>query len=366
MKRKIALAALALPLVPRRLLAQGRAPRKIGLTTALTGPFAAIATEYTYAYQLAVQHVNEAGGINGRQVQLLIEDSKANPADGIAAMRKLAQVDNVDGIVTFLTGVVTAQMPLADQLHMPTVAGVETSGLVDKSQYVFACGVRIAKAEPLMVDYWRKHNVKKVYAFLANNAVGQLIQPVIQQRAKEANAEVQVALINLGDADFRGEVARCKEFSPNAIYINTSGSSSADPQLIRQVREAGMNTQFYLPANFYTTHTWREAVGPYTEGMIFGGATVDRVQGAKFIRDYRSKMGFEPGYTPGELYDGAMILMHAMDNATTPEAIRDGLVKLKGVKSVLGGELSMGSDHYTNIPNISLWQVRNGVEAKIG
>src|ERR1700687_4617092 len=105
MKRHAALTALAIPFIPRHIGAQNRTPRKIGLTAALTGPFATISVEYITAYQLAVQHVNEDGGIKGRPVTLLLEDSKANPADGIAAMRKLAQVDGVEGIITFLTGV---------------------------------------------------------------------------------------------------------------------------------------------------------------------------------------------------------------------------------------------------------------------
>jgi branched-chain amino acid transport system substrate-binding protein len=365
-KRHAVLATLALPLVPRIAAAQNKTPRKIGLTAALTGPFAAISVEYITAYELAVQHVNERGGIKGRPVQLLVEDSKANPADGIAAMRKLVQVDGVEGIITFLTNVVTAQLPLADQLHVPTIAGIETSGIVDNSQYMFACGVRIAKAEPLFVDYWKKHGMKRLYAFMANNAVGQILSPVVTQRAKEAGADVQIALINLNESDFRGPAARCKEYNPDGILINTSSSSQVDSQLIRQIRELGMNQTFYFPANFYTVHTWRQAVGPYSEGQIFGGARLDPKAAQKFIRDYRAKLGFEPGYVPGELYDGAMILMNAMQNATTPEGIRDAMAATKGVPSVLGGTLSMGPDHYTIIPNIALWQVRHGVEVQIG
>jgi branched-chain amino acid transport system substrate-binding protein len=367
MKRSTALAALALPFVPRAAYAQNRTPRKLGLTAALTGPLAAISVEFIAAYQLAVQHVNDAGGLKGRPVQLLVEDSKATPVDGIAAMRKLVQVDGIEALITFLTGVSTAQMPLADQLRLPTIAGIETPGIVDNATYMFACGVRQDKVVPLLVDYWRKHSVKKIYGFFPTGATGNALGPALVNMGKGIGADVTLALIGLGEPDYRGHAARVKDLNPDAIYIQTGSSTSTDSALVRQLREIGVNTPVYFGGNLYTVHTWREAMGPYSEGLVFSGANVDRKTeyGRTFIRDYRSKMGFEPGYNQGELYDGGRIIMHAMENATTGDEIRSNMATLKGLPSVLGGTLAMGPDHYTTIPAVGLWQVRRGVEVRI-
>jgi branched-chain amino acid transport system substrate-binding protein len=367
MKRQTALASLALPFVPLPVLAQNKTPRKIGLTTALTGPFASVAAEYTVGYKLGVEQVNAAGGINGRAVELLIEDSKGVPADGIAAMRKLVQIDNVEGIITLFTGVSTAQMTLADQLKIPAVAGIETPGIVDNSQYMFACGLRQDKTVPLVIDYWKKHNVKKVYAFFPAGATGNALGPALQKLAAPIGTEVTLALIALGDNDYRGQAARVKAENPDALYMQTGGAGTTDALVIRQIREIGVTAPMYYGSNFYTSHNWREAVGPYSEGNYFAGANLDRTgdYGRKFIREFRAKTGFEPGYSAAELYDGGRLLMYAMRNANTADEIRAAMANLKGMPSALGGTLTMGPDHYVNYPVTGLWQVRKGVEVKV-
>jgi len=323
MNRRATLAVIASSIAPSVATAQTRGPRKIGLTMALTGPFAGASGEFVFAYQLAVQHVNEAGGINGRQVQLLVEDSKANPADGIAAMRKLVQVDGVEGILTIFTNVVTAQIPLADQLKIPSIAAIEATGVVNNAQYTFACGVRQDSTDAMMVQNWKQNGVKKVYIVTANNAAGQATVPRVSARAKDAGAEAQAAYLNLGESDYRGPLTRIKEYSPDIVYVQTSGSPSADALIVRQLREEAVNVPVYFGSNFYTTHSWRVAMGPYSEGLIFCGANVDRdsAYGRKFIRDFRAKMGFEPGYNNGYIYDGARMLMHAMEKANSGDAM---------------------------------------------
>jgi branched-chain amino acid transport system substrate-binding protein len=367
MKRRAALSALALPLVPFPALAQS-GPIKIGLTVALSGPFANTVAEYLPAFQLGADAVNAGGGIRGRKVQLLIEDSQGTPQGGIAGMRKLTQVDGVVGMLTIFTNVVTAQIPLAEQLQMPTVGIVEAPNVVNNAAFVFAHGARTAKADALFREYWKAHGFKRIYAFLGNNATGQVLAPSFRDNARAAGADAEVAFINLGDADYRGELTRAREWKPDAFYFNTSGAI-ADSVIIRQARELGLNQQFFTSSNFYTTHGWRIAAGPYTEGMIFGGPRIDvSVPVARdFVRAYRTKMGFEPGYAAGTMFDAPRILCWGIEHASGGGvALRDTLAKMSGVTSSLGGELSMGPDHYTVIPSAAVWQVRHGVEVKVG
>ena len=366
MKRRAALAVLAIPLAPSIVSAQNRAPRKIGLTMALTGPFAGASGEFVFAYQLAVQHVNEAGGINGRQVQLLVEDSKANPADGIGAIAaNLSKSTGSRAILTIFTNVVTAQM----------TAGRSAQDLVDRRDRGNGGGrqkrntplpaARQDSTDAMMVQNWKQNGVKKVYIVTASNAAGQATVPRVSVRVKLCRTPSRV--INLGDSDYRGPLARIKEYSPDIVYIQTSGSPSADALIVRQLREEAVNVPVYFGSNFYTTHSWRIAMGPYSEGLIFCGANVDHdsAYGRKFIRDFRAKMGFEPGYNDGYMYDGARILMHAMERANSGDAIRDAIANEKGLPSTLGGTLTMGKDHYVLPPRVALWKVRSGAEVNI-
>jgi len=101
--------------------------------------------------------------------------------------------------------------------------------------------------------------------------------------------------------------------------------------------------------------------------MIFGGPRIDvRVpQAREFVRAYRTKMGFEPGYNSGLMFDSARMLGWALNHAdSNGPAVRDAINKMTGLTSALGGELAMGPDHYTVIPSLAVWKVKNGVEYK--
>src|ERR1700722_3601410 len=123
MKRSRAAAVLAasVALPPLLARAQNSGSYAIGATFPLTGPFAAISGEFLKGAQIAIEDVNAAGGVGGRKLQLITEDSQASPQGGIAAMRKLAQVDGAQAILTAFTNVVVAQIPLADEIKVPTI-----------------------------------------------------------------------------------------------------------------------------------------------------------------------------------------------------------------------------------------------------
>lgn len=95
--RAIGLLVAILSLLGASGLAQtvGTEPYKIGVTFPLTGPLTTSGTQYVPAAEVAVSHVNRAGGIHGHPLQLVVEDSLGTPEGGIAAMRKLVQVDGV-------------------------------------------------------------------------------------------------------------------------------------------------------------------------------------------------------------------------------------------------------------------------------
>ena len=337
----------------------------IALTVPLTGPLAANTAEYTPGAEIAVAEMNKAGGIRGHHVNLIVEDSQATPQGGVTAMRKVVQVNGALGVITIYTNVTTAEMPLADQLKVPLLAAVESPGVMGRSPFSFAHASRFTLVQPLLRDYWRKTHVKRVFAFLGNNAQGNAYSPLVRATAQDVGAEYSEALINLGDADFRGVIVRAKEFNPDAIFINTSGSS-AETTTIRQIRELGMTTQLFEDSNFFQSQAWRNAVGPYSEGMVFGGLNVDPTHAAAFVKAYRERTGHPPGYVPALFYDMVKMLAYAIGKSpSNPEEQRAALEHLSGVPSIFGGSITMGPDHYTVNSSVALWQVKLGREVRI-
>jgi branched-chain amino acid transport system substrate-binding protein len=335
-------------------------PYKIGFTAPLTGPLATITAEYVPALELAVSEVNRRGGVKGHPLQLVTEDTQGTPQGGVAALRKLVQVDGVQAVVTVYTNVATAQIPLADQLHVPILAPVEGVGVMSAGQYSFAHAVTFPDIAPHFRDYWRSVKAKRIFAFLGNNGYGQSVAPVVRDAAKSTGAEYDQAFVDLNSTDFRGVAARAKEFNPDQVLITIQGSA-LETQVIRQLRELDVTAQLVEPGTFYQSKTWREGAGPYAEGMIFGGLYVDPAISRDFIRSYHAKVGSDPVYGAAEFYDMVMMFAWAIDHSDYKgEAIRGALVSLRGVPSIFGGKIEMQENHYTKISAVGLWQVKAG------
>jgi branched-chain amino acid transport system substrate-binding protein len=339
---------------------------KIGVTYPLTGPLA-INTPVQFAgAELATADINARGGVSGRQIQLVVEDTQGTPQGGVAAMRKLVQVDGVQAILTIFTNVVNAQMPLSDQLRVPTLSTIETPGLVGKSQFSFAHSQTMETEGPLLRQYWKQSGYKRIYALYGNNGFGQLIAPIVKGLVVAAPAEYAEAFLDFGSTDYRGVVTRVREFNPDGIFISAQGST-AEIAAIKQIRELGLTMPIFNGSNPYYDRDWRIACGPYSEKMFFVGLNVDPVAGKDFIRKFKAKENSPPSYQPGLVYDIIQIYAYAIGKVGySGEAIRNAVASLNGeISSVVGGKIRMGADHYTIPTGIALWQVQRGNQTRI-
>jgi branched-chain amino acid transport system substrate-binding protein len=369
MKKRLIVAALAaaFALAPLVGSTQANVPYKIGMTYPLTGPFGAFSTTYIAATQMGIDDVNSHGGVRGHKLQLLTEDSQGTPAAGIAAMRKLVQVDGVQAIITGFTNVVNAQLPLADELKVPIITPIETPGLLSKVAFTFAHAPTLTLVGPILQRYWKAHNVKSVYVVLSNNGFGHTIAPLIEQYITAAGAKYTEAFLNLNETDFRGAIERVKEAKPDAIYISLQGSS-AEPLAVKQMRELDVAAPIFEGGNMFESKVYHDAIGPYVEGVFFTGLSMDKANSKSFVQAFKAKFGQPPSYQEGELYDIVHIFAWAIEKGGySGDAIRNQISMLKGqVPSVLGGTITMGADHYSLTSGADIWQVRKGVEVKVG
>jgi branched-chain amino acid transport system substrate-binding protein len=341
-------------------LAQTREPYKIGMTWPLTGPLASSGLEYMPGAEVGIAHINRAGGINGHALQLVVEDSQGTPQGGVAAMRKLVQVDGCQAIVTLYTNVVAAQIPLADQLKVPIIGNIQTPGLMSRSQYTYSHAETLPATGALFREYWKNHRFKRIFAFLPNNALGPVFSGIFKSATSAAGSEYGEVMFNYGDNDYRGLVVRAKDFNPDGVMVAAPGGLD-DTVIIKQLREAGVNVQLFVPGNFIEEPAWRAGVGSYLEGIVMAGLVIDPKQGKQFTDDYRIKTGRTPSPITAEVYDVIRMLGVAIaKGGYSGDAIAKQLAVLKGVPSVLGGTITMDAEHYSVPETDSLRQVRNG------
>ena len=88
---------------------------KVGAILPLSGSGANYGKWEKQGVDLAVDEINQAGGINGKKIEIIFEDSKSLPKDGVSAMNKLSSVDKVPVAIAGISSVVLACAPVADQ-----------------------------------------------------------------------------------------------------------------------------------------------------------------------------------------------------------------------------------------------------------
>jgi branched-chain amino acid transport system substrate-binding protein len=361
MKRAQATALLSsATLAPLAARAQGNAPYKIGVSWPLTGPLAAVSVDYLKGAQFAADDVNKAGGIKGHKLQLVIEDSAATPQGGITAMRKLIQVDGVQAMMTIFTNVVTAQIPLADQLKIPAISTVESPGLFAHSEYSFSHAPTWGTSLPQMLAYWKAHGITRIYGFLTNSAIGLLQSAALQKGLPAIGGTYGEALLEADATDLRGQVERARAANAQVIILTGQGAA-VEALAVKTIRELGLKSQIWAFGQSYTSKVYHDAVGPYGEGLVMGGLYLDPNISNAFARRFRSEVGYIPAYISGEWYDIVKMYAYAIDKAGyNGEAIRNAIATLKGVPSVLGGTITMGPDHYSEFGAAGLWLVKAG------
>ena len=339
-------------------------PYKIGVTFPLTGPQAAWGTLLVPAVEMGVQDVNDAGGVSGRPLSLVVEDSKGDPQAAVAAMRKVVQVDRVPVVQTIFTNVVTAQMTLADQLKVPIISTIEAPGLTDRSPYNFANSVTMADVLPLHSQHWQNQGYMKMFAFLPNTSIGEIYSPLLKGEAEKLGIQYDEARFKLGETDFRGLVSRAKDFGPDMII--TAGHGTIDEaNIMRQARELGIQVPLYGSCGCITAKSYREAMGELAEGFTFTTLKYDPQAAEKFITAYRQKMGFDPDYAALENYDIVFMIRDAIARGGyTGDGIQKALSEIKDFQSIGGGTISMGPNRQTK-QTVAMYQIRNGQVTEI-
>src|SRR5262252_1162567 len=128
-------AAAALSVTPPAIIkARGETPLRIGMVDPLTGVYAAVAQNEVTGAKLAVEHINAKGGILGRQVELLVEDSANDVGTGVQKARKLIERDQVNFMIGDVnSGIAAAIAQVTNEkkiLHI--VSGGHTDSITGK------------------------------------------------------------------------------------------------------------------------------------------------------------------------------------------------------------------------------------------
>ncbi len=223
---------------------------KIGLDNPLTGTYAALGKNELTGAQLAIEQINAAGGIQGRQAELLFEDSTSGDAGtAVQKARKLIERDNVN----FLVGNINSALSLAiaevsnEKGVLHVVPGGHTDAVTGKTCHwnVFrVCNTTRMETNSISQVLLDKFG-KKWYFLTPDYAFGHTLQQGFEASLKKAGGtELGADLTPLGTTDFSSYLIKAQAASPDVILFLQAGDDAVNA--LKQAVQFGLDQKFHL------------------------------------------------------------------------------------------------------------------------
>jgi branched-chain amino acid transport system substrate-binding protein len=217
-------------------------PLKIGILTSITTNFAPWGLQVRDGAQLAVEDINAAGGVDGRPLELVIEDDQNAAEEAVPAYERLLEegVVGIGGVISSTVG--GAVSPLAEQNQMPTFlvkSGAETILTAD-SRYVFRTCLPAAPmvAGPI-IEYAQQNGLTKIGAIIADYPWGHAFEGSIEDAVAAAGGiELHLETAPVPEQDFTTYLRAIQEFGPDLLVA--TGHPPGGGPIIAQSNDLGM------------------------------------------------------------------------------------------------------------------------------
>lgn len=314
---------------------------KIGLIGPLTGDTVTYGVSTKNGVEVAIDEFNENGGIDGKNIELIAEDTRGDQSEAASAASKLIQQDNVVGIVG---GVISPETmtagPIANDSKVVMISSSSTAaGVPDIGEFIFRnCLSDEVQAVQLAEYAINELGYKKFAIMYTNNDYGLSVKDAFEEKARELSEVVAVETFNDGENDFRAQLTKIKGKSPDAIYI--AGYYTEAAKIAQQAQDQELNAAILGADGFYSPKLM-ELGGDAVENVIFtAGFFTDDPQAnvQNFVKAYNEKFNEDPDMFAAQAYDATKILLEAIKNANSlaGEDIRSAMAQTKNFPGVTG------------------------------
>ena len=312
---------------------------KIGAVLPMTGPAAGYGKWMQRGIELAVEDINKSGGIDGKKLDVVIEDSKTDNRSGVDATNKLLSIDKVPAIITVLTGVTKSIIPITERRKVILFTLALSPGLTDEGKYVFRNITNITNEVDAMLTVLNDDiKLKRVALIYINNPVGLWVNDYFKEALEASGGTVTASESFQPDAtDFRNQLVKIKASNPEALYML---GYQQDGLIMKQARELGLNSQFIGASDCELPEVLKIA-GKAADGTIFTKAAFDPDSDKKgvseFVARYTQKYGEAPEVFGASSYDAVRIIALALEKGNqNPQDIRDFILSIKNYPGVSG------------------------------
>jgi ABC-type branched-subunit amino acid transport system substrate-binding protein len=303
-------------------------PIKLGLLFSLSGVLSIAETSMHNAAMLAIEEINASGGVNGRQIEPVVEDYASDFSLVVQKARRLVNQEKVAATVgCYASASRKAVLPVYEEAGAVLVYPTFYEGLECSTNVVYSSLVanqHLADATAWMVD-----NIGKRIYMVGSDYVGpQTYNAIVKELAEKKGAEVVAnRFFPLEQTDFGSAISAIENAKPDVIWCTIVGAGI--PAFYKQYRAAGLDPDTLPIFSGITTEQELAAMGgAVAEGHYFPSSyfhTMDTPDNRKFISRYQKRYGSDqPANMPMQAsYTSVLLVADAIERAgsASPEAI---------------------------------------------
>jgi branched-chain amino acid transport system substrate-binding protein len=336
---------------------------KIGFNVPLTGFAAADGKSALNGAKLAVKLANQAGGINGKMIELVVYDDQASPKQAVPISNKLIEKDKVVAAISgSYSGATRAAAGVFQSAEIPYISAYAVHPEITKAgNYVFRTsfmGEVQGRAGAKLIGATLQR--KRVVLITLKNDFGKSLAAGFKEAAGQFNLQiVNEYEYSIKDRQFGPIVAKVKADAPEAIYA-TGYFFTAGP-LVSQLRAAGITVPV-IGQEGYDSEQFIKIAGKASEGTIIT-TSLDRDSNSSetrsFISEFEAMAGHKVDMVAASGHTAMKVLVAAMKKAgtTSPSAIRNAIAQTNLVAST--GSISF-NDLGEVQKNVQVQVVRDG------
>lgn len=313
---------------------------KIGVVGPFTGEGATYGDAMKRGIGLAIDELNNTGGISDKKIEAIYEDDKLSPKDGVNAFNKLSQFDKVPVVIGSASSSVSlAIAPVAEKNKVVLFSPISTAdALKDAGDFFFRNippnNIQATTAAYFIKDYLK---IDKVIVFYQNNDYGVNMDKVFTQTFQTLFGSVaEHVSYETGQADFKTSLFKIKEKKPGLVYI--PGTYQENALILKQAREIGLKAAFMSGDGAYSPQllkiAGKAAEGFYLTQMILPSNDKSPIL-KKFYASFEAKYKQSPDVYSAYSYDAMMTIAKALADcyseqkgkACTGEDVKNALYK---------------------------------------
>lgn len=334
---------------------------KIGYFGDLTGPTFNFGRSAYNGVLMAADEINNAGGLNGRRIDVVFEDDRGSPEEAARLTAKLIDDDKVIAIIAGGTsGNSRAAAPKAQSSHIPLISPSSTDPAVTQAgDYIFrACFVDTFQGYVMASFAVDKLKAQKAaILFDINSPYGRGLTEYFELSfARLGGRIVSKQSYVQGDADFKGQLSTIRAAEPDVIYI--PGYYGDVALIAKQARMIGLTQPLLGGDGWDAPELWQLGGDALNGSYISTHYSVDDPSPAiqAFVEGYKQRYGqLLPDAHAALAYDATKLLFDAINRAGTTESdkVRAALAQTENFAGVTG-VITMDADRNAVKPSVVL------------